>query len=342
MAAYRLLVTAALVPVLMLAASSARVLAATSTTTGPAQISPAETAFAASLAREDGLSEREILRMLAEAEVQPGIIAAMMRPAEAKPWKDYRPIFVNDKRIADGIAFYRDNRALLERVSLEYGVAPQIIVAILGVETNYGRIVGSYRVLDALTTLAFHYPPRADFFRGELRELFLLGDHHLAYPIDELKGSYAGAMGWVQFMPSSIAKYARDEDGDGTIDLWNSLPDVVASVANYFHEFGWQDGTPVAVRAQPAQFGRRAIDPDGLEPVYPIEQMESWGYAPLARTDPGALTTLVTLDGEHGIEYWLTFRNFYVISRYNRSPLYSMAVWQLASAVARGVAEPDP
>ncbi|MGA9422639.1 MAG: lytic murein transglycosylase, partial [Rhodanobacteraceae bacterium] len=236
--------TAGLTLALMLAVSSARVLAATSTATGPAQIPPAEAAFAASLAHEDGLSEREILRMLAEAEVQPGIIEAMTRPAEAKPWKDYRPIFVNQKRIADGIAFYRDNRALLERVSQEYGVAPQIIVAILGVETNYGRIIGGYRVLDALTTLAFHYPPRADFFRGELRELFLLGDHHLAYPIDKLKGSYAGAMGWVQFMPSSIARYARDEDGDGAIDLWNSLPDVVASVANYFHEFGWQDGTP--------------------------------------------------------------------------------------------------
>ncbi len=317
------------------------VFAATVVTPAEAEVSPAEIAFASRLAREDGLVEQKILSTLAEAQVQPGIIEAMTRPAEAKPWKEYRPIFVNDKRIADGVAFYREHRALLERVRRESGVAPEIIVAILGVETNYGRIVGHYRVLDALTTLAFHYPPREEFFRGELRQLFLLGDRHLAYPITELKGSYAGAMGWGQFMPSSIAKFARDEDGDGAIDLWNSLPDVIGSVANYFHEFGWEEGAPVATRAQPALHGLRKIDPDGLEPVYPVEQMESWGYAPLTRTDPGTLSTLLTLDGEQGPQYWLTFNNFYVISRYNHSPLYSMAVWQLASAIARGAAVPD-
>jgi membrane-bound lytic murein transglycosylase B len=299
----------------------------------------AETAFAKQLAVEDGLSRRDVLDTLAGARFQPGIIAAMTRPAEAKPWKDYRPIFLNQARIDDGIAFYREHRALLERVAKESGVAPEIVVAILGVETNYGRITGGYRVLDALTTLAFHYPPRADFFRSELRQLFLLGDRHLAYPIDELKGSYAGAMGWGQFMPSSIARYAVDEDGDGSIDLWNSLPDIVASVANYFHAFGWVDGAQVASRAQPAA-DLRSIDPDGLEPVYPIEQMEAWGYAPLEPIDAGTLASLVTLDGDEGPEYWLTFRNFFVISRYNRSPLYSMAVWQLSRAIAKGAAEP--
>src|SRR5262249_34990753 len=179
--------------------------------------------FAAEIAKEGGPAEASVLATLATVKVQQSILDAMAKPAEAKPWKDYRPLFVTDKRIDDGVAFYRENRALVERIGKEYGVPPEIIVAIVGVETSYGRITGKYRVVDALSTLAFHYPPRAAFFRGELKQLFLLGGTHLAYPIDELKGSYAGAMGWGQFMPTSIAQWAKDEDGDGRIDLWNSL-----------------------------------------------------------------------------------------------------------------------
>lgn len=300
----------------------------------------AERTFAAEVAREGGPSEASVLSTLAGAKVQQSILDAIARPAEAtKPWKDYRPIFVTDKRIAGGVAFYRDNRALLERIGAEYGVPPEIIVAIIGVETGYGKITGKYRVLDALATLAFHYPPRAQFFRGELKQLFLLGDQHLAYPIDELKGSYAGAMGWGQFMPTSVAKWARDEDGDGRIDLWNSLPDITASVANYFVEHGWQKGQPVAVRAQPAQ-DAQPLQPKNSEPLYPLQQMEAWGYAPIERVDAQTPSTLLTLDGELGPEYWLTFKNFHVITRYNKSPMYSMAVWQLAQAVAAGAATP--
>ncbi len=191
-----------------------------------------EHAFAAEVAKDGGPPEATVIAALSGAKMQQSILDAMGKPAEAKPWRDYRPIFLTDKRIDDGIAFYRDNRALLERVGKEYGVPPEIIVAIIGVETSYGRITGKYRVLDALSTLAFHYPPRANFFRGELKQLFLLGDAHLAYPLDELKGSYAGAMGWGQFMPTSIAQWAKDEDGDGRIDLWNSLPDITASVGD--------------------------------------------------------------------------------------------------------------
>lgn len=281
-----------------------------------------------------------MLATLAGAKVQQSILDAIARPAEAtKPWKDYRPLFVTDKRITDGVAFYRANRALLERIGGEYGVPPEVIVAIIGVETGYGKIPGRYRVLDALSTLAFNYPPRAKFFRGELKQLFLLHDKQLAYPIDELKGSYAGAMGWGQFMPTSIQKWAKDEDGDGRIDLWNSLPDITASVANYFAEHGWQKGEPVAVRAQLAS-DAHAIAPANSEPVYPLQQMEAWGYAPVERVNAQTPSTLLELDGENGPEYWLTFKNFYVITRYNKSPLYSMAVWQLAQAIAAGVATP--
>jgi membrane-bound lytic murein transglycosylase B len=300
----------------------------------------AQRTFAAEVARDGGPAEADVLATLSGAKLQQSILDAIARPAEAtKPWSDYRPIFMTDARIEDGVAFYRANRELLTRVGNGYGVAPEIIVAIIGVETSYGKITGKYRVLDALSTLAFHYAPRGPFFRGELKQLFLLGDQHLAYPIDQLRGSYAGAMGWGQFMPTSVAKWGKDEDGDGRIDLWNSLPDITASVANYFAEHGWQNGQPVAVRAQPAADARVLPDP-GLEPVYPVQQMEAWGYAPLERIDADMPSTLLKLDGERGPEYWLVFGNFRAITRYNKSPMYAMAVYQLAQAIAQGAAAP--
>lgn len=302
-----------------------------------AQVDPDFVEFARELHSDGGLVEADVLATLAKATVQQSILDAMARPAEAKPWKDYRPIFLTDKRVDDGIAFYLANRELIERAANEFGVAPEIIVAIIGVETSYGSNYGKYKVLDALVTLAFHYPPRAAFFRGELRQLFLLGDMHLAYPIDELVGSYAGAMGWGQFIPTSVANFARDYDGDGRIDLWNSVPDIIGSVANYFSVHGWERGKPVASLAT-VRADARAISPSGLEPVYPVEQLEGWGYSPADKTDPTELATLLVLEGSAGSESWLTFRNFYVISRYNRSPLYSMAVWQLSQEIAAGVA----
>lgn len=295
-------------------------------------------AFAAEVAREGGPSESSVLATLAGAKRQQSILDAIARPAEkTREWKDYRPIFITDKRIADGVAFYRDNRDLLDRIGTQYGVPPEIVVAIIGVETSYGRNTGKYRVLDALSTLAFHYPPRAKFFRGELKRLFLLQDKHLAYPLDELKGSYAGAMGWGQFMPTSIANWAVDADGDGSIDLWNSLPDITASVANYFVEHGWQSGRDVAVRAQPAA-DAEALAPENSEPAYSLQQLEAWGYAPLEHVDAATPSTLLTLQGDNGPEYWITFRNFHVITRYNKSPMYAMAVWQLSQAIAAGAA----
>src|SRR6185312_13292036 len=186
-----------------------------------------------------------------QAKLQQSIIDAMNRPAESKPWSAYRPIFLTPKRIDDGVAFYREHRALLESIGKQYGVAPQYIVAILGVETSYGRNTGKYKVLDALVTLGFYYPKRAKYFRQQLKTLLELPDNHLAGPLDTLAGSYAGAQGWGQFMPDSIRDYAVDADGDGRIDLMNSLPDILASVANYFAKHGWVDGGPVAARAQP-------------------------------------------------------------------------------------------
>lgn len=306
------------------------------------EIDPEYREFARELNQDDGLVEAEVLATLAKAKVQQSILDAISRPAEAtKQWKDYRPIFLTDKRLDDGVAFYQGNRELIERAANEFGVDPEIIVAIIGVETSYGQNYGKYKVLDALVTLAFHYPPRSKFFRGELRQLFLLGNTHMAYPLDELVGSYAGAMGWGQFIPSSVANYAVDYDGDGRIDLWNSLPDIVGSVANYFSAHGWAAGQPVAISATAAA-NARGIEANGLEPVYPIEQMRAWGYEPAKSVDATELATLLKLEGSKGNEDWLTFHNFYVISRYNRSPLYSMAVWQLSQEIALNVASKTP
>jgi membrane-bound lytic murein transglycosylase B len=301
---------------------------------------PGQAALVREVARDTGKSPAALNALLDGARKQQGILDAISQPAEAKPWKDYRPIFLTEKRIDDGIAFYLAHRALLEQIGRQYGVAPQYLVAIVGVETNYGRITGKYKVLDALVTLGLYYPPRAAFFREQLKELLELPESHLAGPLDTLTGSYAGAQGWGQFMPDSIRDYGVDADDDGRIDLLHSLPDILASVANYFAGHGWVTGGPVAMRAQP-DAAARPITVKDARPQWPLEQLEAWGYAPLRAVDPGLPSSLQTLQGPQGTEYWFTFQNFYVITRYNRSPLYAMAVDQLAKAIAAGVPQAD-
>ncbi|MEO7050783.1 MAG: lytic murein transglycosylase B [Rhodanobacter sp.] len=301
---------------------------------------PGQAQLVREVAADTGKSPQALNALLDGAVRQQSILDAISRPAEGKPWKDYRPIFMTPARIDGGIAFYQSHRALLERVAGEYGVPPQYIVAIIGVETNYGRIVGRYKVLDALVTLAFYYPPRAAFFREQLKVLLELPDSKLAGSVDALVGSYAGAQGWGQFMPSSIRDFAVDEDHDGHIDLHDSADDIVASVANYLHAHGWQPGAPVAAPAQPdAQ--AHVVSVKDATPAWPLEQFEAWGFAPLQPLDPGRLASLQKFDGANGPEYWFTFQNFYVITRYNRSPMYAMAVDQLAQAIAAGVTQAE-
>ncbi|EIL89551.1 lytic murein transglycosylase B [Rhodanobacter spathiphylli] len=297
---------------------------------------PGQAELVREVARETGKSPQALNALLDGAKMQQGILDAISRPAEGKPWKDYRPIFLTDKRIDDGVAFYREHRALLDQIGRQYGVAPQYIVAIVGVETSYGGNTGKYKVLDALVTLGLYYPPRAKFFREQLKELLSLPDNHLAGPLDTLTGSYAGAQGWGQFMPTSIRDFAVDADQDGHIDLQNSLPDIFASVANYFVKHGWVTGGPVAARAQPDASATPLTVTD-TKPTWPLEQLEAWGYAPLQPLSPAEPSSLQTLEGPNGPEYWFTFQNFYVITRYNRSPLYAMAVNQLAQAIEAGV-----
>lgn len=292
--------------------------------------------FVTYTAQTYGADPAHIRRVLAQATVQQRILDAISRPAEAvRPWRDYRPIFINDARINGGVAFYREHRAALDRVAADTGVPAEYIVAIIGVETSYGRVTGTWKVLDALYTLAFDYPPRAPFFAGELAQLFALEKAEPQLQLTELKGSYAGAMGMGQFMPSSYRLWAKDGDGDGRRDLLTHTPDVFASIANYFVVHGWQRGGPVVARAQRAA-DAADFKPENWEPVYPLQALAARGYTPAPGQPTAEGGTLLSLDGAAGMEYWLAYRNFYVITRYNRSPMYSLAVHQLAEAIRAG------
>ena len=316
-------------------------------------IDQARTEFVRTTAARYAVDPDVIESVLAQAEVRDSIVTAMSRPAEAKPWSEYRPIFISQARIDGGKAFLAEHRDALAKAEANTGVPAEIIVAILGVETSYGGNMGSYPVVDALYTLAFAYPrtnqpdkiarenQREAFFRDELAQLFALGKEN-GFDVTTLKGSYAGAMGWGQFMPSSYRDYAVDGDGDGKVDLFTDLDDVFASVANYFVEKGgWERGGMVTV---PAIRDRKAkdFDPEGLEPRYTLEQLAARGYRPAVPVPGEERATLFTLDGVDGKEYWLGFQNFYAITRYNNSRHYAMAVHELAEAIAgRQVASVD-
>ncbi|MDH5834550.1 lytic murein transglycosylase B [Luteimonas kalidii] len=284
-----------------------------------------------------GVDAAQVRAVLAQAQTKQPIVDAMNRPAEAvRKWHEYRPIFINDARVDGGIAFYRQHRDALERVSAQTGVPAEMIVAIIGVETSYGRVTGNYRVVDALYTLAFDFPKRAPFFAGELAQLFALKKEEPQLDLLALKGSYAGAMGLGQFMPSSYRLWAKDGDGDGRRDLLTHLPDVFASIANYFVVHGWERDGPVVARAA-RDAGAADFVPENWEPVYPLADLAARGYRPQPGQPVAEGATLLTLDGVAGKEYWLAYRNFYVITRYNRSPMYSLSVHQLAQAIRTGV-----
>ncbi|MDQ3229870.1 MAG: lytic murein transglycosylase B [Pseudomonadota bacterium] len=301
--------------------------------------------FARETAAKYGLDARMIEATLARAQIRDGIITAMSRPAEGKPWRDYRPIFITPARIDGGRAFLATHRDALARAEAKYGVPAELIVAIIGVETSYGGNKGSYPVVDALYTLAFRYPrtnepakvPRENareaFFRDELGQVFVLG-REANMDIAALQGSYAGAMGWGQFMPSSYRQYAVDGDGDGRRDLINDLDDVFPSIANYFIGRGkWQRGGPVMVRAMrdasAAEFNAETIDP-----VHTVAALAAKGYRPSQPVAANEMATVIKLDGVNGPEYWMVFRNFQAITKYNSSRLYATAVHQLSQAIA--------
>lgn len=308
-----------------------------------AQQHPGAEEFAAKAAEEHGLDQSEVISLLESARFKQSIVDAMTRPAEGKPWHDYRPIFITDKRIRGGVEFWRENEELIAQASSKYGVDPQVIVAIIGVETFYGRITGGYRVLDALTTLSFYYPDtgndRSDFFSKELMNFMVLGSEE-DLPLSEVEGSYAGAMGLGQFMPSSYREYAVDLDGDGRRDLWSSLADVVGSVANYLHRHGWQYEQPVTTRARlEEEANMDLVSRRNLKPEKTVAELAASGFTPVDEVPADTPAAVTRLAEESGDSYWITFKNFYVITRYNRSPLYAMAVYDLSQAVLEGFSQ---
>jgi len=288
--------------------------------------------FVAETARTYQIPAADIEAGLALAKYRQSIIDAITRPAEAKPWKDYRLIFLTETRISKGRAFLAEHREELLKVQAQTGVPAELIVAIIGVETSYGGNTGSFPVIDALYTLGFFYPKREAFFNAELGHLFALVREE-KLDLATLKGSYAGAMGWGQFMPSSYRNYAKDGDGDGRRDLFGSPRDIFASIANYFVGHGWRTGEPVFALAQ-ADTGAAPFVPGNSEAKFSLAELAAKGYRPAQPVGRDLPATLVTLEGANGTEHWIGFQNFYVLTRYNRSQLYAMAVYQLSGEIA--------
>lgn len=277
--------------------------------------------------------DRELLESLFLAvEPQQRILDLISRPAEARPWKDYRPIFVNSRRIERGQAFMEEQAEWLERADAAYGVDPALVAAIIGVETDYGRNMGSFRVFDALVTLGFDYPPRSGFFRSELVHFLQLAEEE-SLDLRETRGSYAGAMGRGQFISSSYRAYAVDFDADDRRDLIGSWPDAIGSVANYFRVHHWQTGQPVVARARVEGDAHEALLGGGYQARFSLPELAEKGVFPAEAVPADGQFSLIRLEGEQGLEFYLGYPNFYVITRYNRSPLYAMAVHQVAEAL---------
>ena len=297
-------------------------------------------AFVGELVAKDGFQPSYVNTVFSGIESKQGILDAMGRPAEkVKPWFEYREIFITPRRISAGVDFFRAHEGKLRQISASTGVPAEIIAAILGVETFYGTRTGSFRAVDALATLAFDYPPRSAFFRSELRHLFMLAREE-QLDISTLTGSYAGALGPPQFIPSSYRNFAVDGSGDGRRDLLQNWDDIVASIANYFARHNWQPGQPIATPAQIARDAPRPTEPTELVLKDTVGSLARQGVQFTTDLPATAPAILVTQKGEDGDEYWVGFQNYYAITRYNRSTMYALAVFQLSEAIAAGTRTP--
>lgn len=292
-------------------------------------------AFIRQMSVTHGFAPEDIRQALRHAYPLPKVLRAIAPPTDprVRSWQRYRARYIEPGRIAGGLRFWSDYEASLRDAETRYGVPAEVVVAIIGVETIYGRYTGDFQTLSALATLAFDYPPRAELFRHELEELFLLARESHRSPID-YRGSYAGAVGLPQFLPSSIRKYAIDFDGDQRIDLAGSPRDAIGSVARFLAEHGWEPNGTVAVPARTNGASVRALVDAGILPTLTPAMLAEAGVeaaTPNVPAGEAALIDLITPDAE--TEYWLGYRNFYVISRYNRSSFYAMAVYQLSRAL---------
>ena len=298
------------------------------------KLKPEVEKFIAQMVQEHQLDGPALRQMFSQLKSNDGVVKAINAPATSKPWFEFKNIFVTPTRTSGGVDFWNANAEQLKRAREIYGVPEEIIVAIIGVETIYGKRTGSFRVIDALYTLAFEMPERANYFRGELEQFLLLTRENGLDPTT-VKGSFAGAIGMPQFMPTSFRRFAVDFDSDGKINLWENVPDVIGSVANYLHFFGWVAGQPVVVPARISGTDYKDIVEKGFKPHLTLAQMLPKGVEPTDPLPADLVAGLFALDLEQGPDYWLAFNNFYVITRYNRSKNYAMAVYQLAIAIAR-------
>ncbi|HLJ38743.1 MAG TPA: lytic murein transglycosylase B [Steroidobacteraceae bacterium] len=291
---------------------------------------------------EEGWSRKAVVALISQAQPQSKILDIMSRPLErVAPWWEYRERFVTEERIDKGVQYWLDHRLALERFAAEYQVPPEYLVAIIGVETFYGRTTCRYRVLDALATLAFDYPPRASYFRGELEQFLLLSRENKLDPVTTC-GSYAGAMGVPQFMPSVYRRYAVDADTNRKRDLWDSPDDILASVANYLHEWGWTPGAPVLAETSLDPDPSFQIEPHNLELNETVASLGAHGVKVDLEVPRDTPAVLISAEQRDGPAYRVGFHNFYVITRYNHSARYAMTVYDLAAAVAARVRGMQP
>jgi membrane-bound lytic murein transglycosylase B len=297
-------------------------------------------AFTQAFAAQHRYPESQLRALLAQALIRPEIVQAIERPKEALPYFEYRKQFLTDTHLQRGAKYWEQHAAALAQTGRKYGVAPEIIVAILGVETQYGRNKGDYPVVDALLTLWLHHPPRADFFRREFEE-FLLLTRELGIDPGSIKGSYAGAIGAPQFIPSSYRRYAVDGDGDGRRDLLKSPDDIIASVANFLHVHGWAAGEPTVDEVELRGTLYFWIERLGVKPALTVAGLNQYGILPRSAVPPERRAALIAFEGEIGPTYRLGYNNFYVVTRYNRSKRYAMAVVELAEQLRRNREQPS-
>jgi len=288
--------------------------------------------FIDKMVEQHQFDKAELKVLFQSVDIKEKIIATMQRPAEGLPWHKYRKIFMTDKRVKGGVKFWQENQAALTAVEEKYGVPAEIIIAIIGVETQYGGNTGYHRVIDALSTLGFSYPKRSKFFLSELENFLILCREEKMNPL-EPTGSYAGAMGIPQFMPSSYRAYAADFEADGKRDIWTNSADAIASVANYFVLHHWKKGGDVAFPVKAEGDSYKQALTKGLKPDLSVSELETLAITSKQDIASDETIKLLAYEQLENNDLWIGLNNFYVITRYNHSPLYAMAVFQLSEAI---------
>jgi membrane-bound lytic murein transglycosylase B len=279
-------------------------------------------------------------RVFSGAQLKTGVVDAMERPREALPWHEYKQAFLDDQHVAKGVAFWKEHAEVLARAQAQYGVPPEVILGVIGVESHFGHMRGGYRLIDVLTTFMLKYPPRAAYFRDELEQLLLLArDLHL--PVESFRGSFAGAIGLPQFMPSSYRRYAVDFDGDGVPNLMSSVDDAIGSIANFLHVHGWKNGEPVLddVRLEGTLYFW--IEKLGVKPTLTVADLIRYGVFPAHNADSRRPAALIEFEGANGPFYRVGYDNFYVITRYNHSKRYALAITELSAMIKQQYGNPS-